>query len=211
MERPTIPFLQETKCSSEDLETFGGKFWKGAKVAALDATGSVGGLGFLWNLNLVILTNLITSHDLMSAYFHILGTTVKGVITNVYGLFQLAQKPTFLEELQSLREWVGKEHWIISRDFNLIRYLEEKKGGIRTLSNISASFNKMIEELQLVDVRTTNGYFTWQNKHSRTSRITSCLDKFLVLESTLVGEGEIWAIVMPAARFDHWPICLEWG
>jgi hypothetical protein len=38
MERPTIPFLQETKCSSEDLETFGGKFWKGAKVAALEGS-----------------------------------------------------------------------------------------------------------------------------------------------------------------------------
>ena len=90
-----------------------------------------------------------------------LGTTVKRVITNVYGLFQLAQKPAFPEELQRIRAWVGKEHWIIGKDFNLIRYLEEKKGGVITLSNFSGSFNKLIEELQLANVRTRNGFFTW--------------------------------------------------
>lgn len=152
MERPAILFLQESKCSSEDLETFGRQFWEGTKVVVVDAVGLMGGLGLQWNLNLLSLTNLITFCHLILACFHILGITVNGVITNVYGPFQLTQKPTVLEELQSLREWVGKEHWIIGGDFNLIRSLEEKKGGIRTLSNISASFNKMIDELQLADV-----------------------------------------------------------
>ena len=77
---------------------------------ALDALGSAGGLGLLWNPNLVSMTNFVASRYMLSACFHVLGTSVRGVITNVYGPFQLARKPTFLEELGSLSAWVGRDH-----------------------------------------------------------------------------------------------------
>jgi hypothetical protein len=96
--------------------------------------GTAGGLGILWNPNLVRLSNFVTSRNMLLTCFHVLGMTVQWVLTNVYGHFQLARKPSFLEELRSLKALVGQEHWIISGDFNLIRSLEEKKGGIRTIS-----------------------------------------------------------------------------
>lgn len=176
MEKSAILFLQETKCSSKDLENFDKRFWKGAEVMALDATGAMGGLGILWNPNLVSISNFVASRNMLSACFHVLGTLVRGVITNVYGPFQLACKPTFLEELHSLSTWVGRDHWIIGGDFNLIRSLEEKKGGIRTISRVSASFNEVIEDLHLVDIQTPNGFYTWQNKCSGPRHIASCLD-----------------------------------
>ena len=53
----------------------------------------------LWNPNLVIITNLSATRHLISTQFHILGTAVKGVITNVYDPLQPSQKATFLEEI----------------------------------------------------------------------------------------------------------------
>lgn len=47
MESPTILFLQETKCSSEEMEILGKRFSKGARVAATDASCATGGLGVL--------------------------------------------------------------------------------------------------------------------------------------------------------------------
>ena len=41
MEKSDILFLQETKCSSEDLGNFGKRFWKAAKVMELDVSGVV--------------------------------------------------------------------------------------------------------------------------------------------------------------------------
>lgn len=73
-------------------------------------------------------------------------------MTNVYGPFQPNHKAAFLEEVCSTQEWVGTHFWIIGGDFNIIRSLEEKKGGARSLSNVSSTFNKLIEELQLVDI-----------------------------------------------------------
>ena len=110
LERPAILFLQETKCSSEELEIFHRLFWKGARAVAIDVAGMAGRLGMLWNLNMVSLTNICASHHLISTCFHILGSAVKGVITNVYGSFQLAQKPVFLEEICNTKEWVEREH-----------------------------------------------------------------------------------------------------
>ena len=73
-------------------------------------------------------------------------------------------KTNLLEELSSINTWVGRDNWIIDGDFNLIWLLEEKKGGIRTLSGVIASFNAVIEDLHLVDVQTPNRFYTWKNK-----------------------------------------------
>ena len=87
MEKLTILFLQETKCSSEDLGNFGKRFWKGVEVMALDASGAASGIGLLWNPKLVSMTNFVASRYMLSTCFHVLGTSVRGVITNVYGPF----------------------------------------------------------------------------------------------------------------------------
>ena len=140
---------------------------------------------------------------MLSTCFHILGTFVRGVIRNVYGPFQLARKPTFLKEMRALNTWIGRGHWVVGGDFNLIRSLDEKKGGIRSLNNISASFNDIIEDLHLVDVHTLNIFYTWQNKRSGPRHISSQVDQFLVSESVLMGEGEIGSIIMPMASSDQ--------
>ena len=113
--------------------------------------------------------------------------------------------------LISLKEWVDNDHWLIGGDFNIIHYLEEKKGGVRVTSAASTLFNKFIDEVKLVDIRSTNGLFTWKNKRSGERHIASRFDRFLVSESVLAGRGDIGATVLPATRLDHWPICLEWG
>ena len=63
-------------------------------------------------------------------------------MTNMYGPFQPRHRLAFLEEIHSIQEWVGKEYSVIGGDFSLIRSLEEKKGGVHSLSNISSVFNK---------------------------------------------------------------------
>ena len=107
MENPAILFLQETKCSSEDMESLGKRFWKGARVVTTDATGVARGIKFLWNPNLVSIMNTCATRHLISAQFHILGFEVKGVVSNVYDPFQPSQKASFLEEIRHTKEWIG--------------------------------------------------------------------------------------------------------
>ena len=84
-ENSGIVFLQETKCSGEDLAKISQNVWKGSETIAIDAIGTTGGLGILWNPRVVTLSNFFSTNCSISADFHILGTKVRGIITNVYG------------------------------------------------------------------------------------------------------------------------------
>ena len=125
MENPAILFLQETKCNNEEMDILGRFFWKDTRMVVTNTIGTAVGLGVLWNLNLVSITNLCATCYMILGRFQVLGTTMRGVITNIYGPFQPSHKSTFLEEIRSIQEWVGKEYWVIGGDFNLIRSLEE--------------------------------------------------------------------------------------
>jgi hypothetical protein len=87
MEKPTIVFLQETKCSSEEMEKSTRRIWKGAQVVEIDVEVIVGGLLLLWNSNLVSFSNICAMHLIISAQFHILGSETKGVVMKVYNPF----------------------------------------------------------------------------------------------------------------------------
>ena len=100
--------------------------------------------------------------------------------------------------------------WILGGGFNLVRNLDEKKGGIRQLNPISEYFNEVIDNLELVDARTTNGSFTWNNKKTGDRGITCRLDHFLVSKSIMMNGGELRALLLPLVGSDHCSIKLEW-
>ena len=101
--------------------------WKGCESVAVDAIWMAGGLGILWNLCVVLLSYFLTTTCTISTDFHILGTRIRGVISNVYGPSRAEQKRTFLELLTDLKALVKDKAWIIGGDFNLIRMLTKKR------------------------------------------------------------------------------------
>lgn len=164
----------------------------------------------MWNLQEVRLNNFIASEFSLTAEFHIIGTKVRGFITNIYGPFALARKSDFLESLNATKAWVGDRHWTLGEYFNLICSLDEKKGGHGTLSHHSEAFNDKIGEWGLVNLRPTNHIFNWTNKRIGNRHIASRLNRFLVLKEILTGGSDLAALVLPPTRSDHWPISLNW-
>ena len=209
-EKSGIIFLQETKFSGEELANIAHKVWKGCESIAIDATGVARGLGILWNPHVVTLSGFLATNCTISADFHILSTKIRGVISNVYGPPKVVQKQAFIESLIDLKPLVQNRAWIIRGDINLIRNLDEKKGGIRSLNIASTLFNNTISDLDLIDVRNSNGIFTWNNKQSGDRGISCRLDRLLLSESVMMDGGNLRAIVLPVAGSNHWPITLEW-
>ena len=112
-----------------------------------------------------------------------------GFLTNVYGPPRAEQKVQFLDSLRMLHSLSEDKPWITRGDFNLIISMEEKKGRIREINPIFEMFNEVIDNLNLVDVRTTNGNFTWNNKRTGDRGIACRTDIFLVSESVIMNEG----------------------
>ena len=110
---------------------------------------------------------------------------------------------SFLDSLSDIKEIAKDKSWIMGGDFNLIRNLEEKKGGIRNLNLVSAQFNDLIDDLNLIYVRTSNSILTWNNKQVGDRGISFRLDNFLISDSIMMVGGELRALVLPAAGSNH--------
>ncbi len=112
-------------------------------------------------------------------------------------------KKVFLDSLRHMREEEKHLPWILGGDFNLIRNLEEKKGGVRRISPSSDQFNILIDDLGLVDVHPTNNLFTWHNNQLGERSIAYRLDHFLVTEDIVLASGDLSIVVLPLVGLDH--------
>jgi hypothetical protein len=76
------------------------------------------------------------------------------------------------------------------------------------LGNDNKHFNRLIGLLNLIDVGTDNGPFTWSNRCSRAQHVSSRVDRFLISEAIIL-DGLSWnAMVIDILISDHWPILL---
>lgn len=98
-EKPTILFLQETKCNQVRLEKIAAKAWPRGLVTAVDAQGALGGLAILWDARLIQLGNIHANKNFIQAIFHLIGTNISGHITNVYFPQEIQKKAEILEAL----------------------------------------------------------------------------------------------------------------
>jgi len=101
--------------------------------------------------------------------------------------------------------------WIGGGDFNIIKTMEEKKGGRIKLEGDSNGLREFIQNNQLMDIQTSNGVFTWTNKRRGTQHIASRLDRFLISDNAIHLGGDFHASIMPQGGSDHWPIMLQWS
>jgi hypothetical protein len=91
----------------------------------------------------------------------------------------------------------------------MINGLEEKKGGTHRLGNDSENFHRIISSLNLIDIETNNGPFTWYNRHSEAQHVSCKLDHFLILEPLML-DGLSWhATVIDTPGYDHWSILIS--
>jgi len=63
--------------------------------------------------------------------------------------------------------------------------------------------------MKLVDMETSNGIFTWNNKRGGPTQVASKLDRFIVSEELILRGGNITALILPFGGLYHWPIQLE--
>jgi exonuclease III len=208
-EQLDILLLQETKCAGKEASHILQKCWKQANRVEFDAKGGVGGLTILWNPTTVLLDGFFTSNLTITASFSLIGPNKLGYITNVYGPTRPGDKEAFLQYLEWISNHIVSQRWILGGNLNMITGLEQKKGGTRTLGNDSEHFNQIIGLLNLIDVETNNGPFTWSNRRSGAQHVSNRLDRFLISEAIML-DGLAWnATVIGTSGLDHWPILLS--
>jgi exonuclease III len=184
-ENPDVLLLQETKCTGVEAETIFHRSWHGCDFIHSDSAGASGGLAILWNPNTVTLNRPFSTIGTLTTHFTVTGSTQEGAITNVYGPQSQQDKESFMKWINHIKTLLSTPNWILGGDFNMILTLEEKTGGTKRLEQDSGKFKTLIDQLNLVDIETHNGTFTWSNRRTGHQQVACRLDRFLVVEELL--------------------------
>lgn len=200
--------LQETKCATEDMDKLLPSCWKQGKGIYTKATGTVGGFALLSNPNSVTLEKDFTTKWSISTTYRLIGSNKPDYLTNVYGPTTSRDNQAFLRNLENLTTLTRGNRWIMGRDFNMIRNLDEKRGGTRRLEVESKDFQNLVDNLGLIDTDTSNGIFTWTNQRTGSRRIACRLDQFLLSDSLMLEGIALKTRILDVHGSDHWPIQL---
>jgi hypothetical protein len=114
-----------------------------------------------------------------------------------------------LRDLDDLKNQANNLHWILVGDFNIIMSLTEKKGGTRILDRDVEEFSNFIDIVEMVDLKTNNGQFTWNNKKISQLQVATRLDTFPVSDSIIMQGLALDCNILPWGGSDHWSIQLE--
>jgi hypothetical protein len=77
------------------------------------------------------------------------------------------------------------------------------------LDRDAEEFPAFIDIMELVDIRTSDGYFTWNNKRLAHHQVATRLDRFLVSESIILQCLSLDCSILPWGGSDHWSVQLE--
>ena len=128
------------------------------------------------------------------------------LVTNVYAPIDIRGKIHLWDHIRYVRSYSPYFPWILGGDFNSILSLEEKRGGWARLGPASNLFQAQVYVLFVIDVKPSNGVFTWNNRWSGQEAILECLDRFLV-SFYWVGSGLIISSkIIDWRGSNHWLI-----
>jgi len=131
------------------------------------------------------------------------------LITNVYGPQRPNDKLRLLTSLEDLRDRHLGIPWILGGEFTMIKSLSETKRWTKIISRDSIAFHNFIDNMKLVDIDTSNGLFTWNNKRGGESQIASNLDRFIISEDLTFTGLDMTVTILPFGGSDHWPVQFE--
>jgi hypothetical protein len=123
-----------------------------------------GGILTLWSPQVLSLIAVEATRHTLTLRMQIIGNIEEILCTNVYGPHVSEEKRGMIRDLEDLKTRFNNLQWILAGDFNVITSLVEKKGGTRRLDRDVKEFPKFIDTTEMVDLKTKNGQFTWNNK-----------------------------------------------
>ncbi|XP_020237260.1 uncharacterized protein LOC109816599 [Cajanus cajan] len=143
--------------------------------------GRSGGLLSIWNSNQGKLVFTFSGSGFHGVCLQWGVDAYRCVVVNVYSPCQLVDKRRLGGEIIMSKRGFGSCLWCIVGDFNTVRRLDERKGGIGDYGAWDMEdFNSFVRDMELIDVPLVGKRFTWfRSDGSMMSR----LDRVLVSES----------------------------
>lgn len=205
-----IVFLMETRNSRKKLEKVRNKL-RLPNGVYVDPVGLGGGLALWWSREVDIHIRM-KSRNFIDSTVSFIHENISCRITWVYASSVFKDR---MENWDALRRLKGNIQlaWLCVGDFNEIVDQFEKGGGEMKQSRNICNFQKLISDLQLVDVGFHGPRFTWCNKIQGEGRVKERLDRALVSTEWRALFPKTQVLHEPCIGSDHLPLVVntEWN
>jgi len=151
----------------ENLPTLQKDYCKIYNYLVNAACGTTRGQLILWKNSLYELAYSIETRSSITVVLKITGITETICVTNIYIPHRAEDRIQMLSSVMRILESIPHLFKIIGGDFNMILNLWEKKGGLRKLDRDAKAFQETINKMELVDMQSANGTYTWNNRRGR--------------------------------------------
>lgn len=151
---------------------------------------------------------MFSTFQILIIQFHLIGLAESCYLSNVYGPTTAKDKPLFLHCIVNTHNLLSPSQQIFGGDFNLVNSLDKKQSRIQRLDVDSILFQETITTSNLIDIKTVNGTFTWNNRGGGVQQVASKLDRFIISEDIVRWDIFLEASILPSHGSNHCPICL---
>ncbi|TYH10965.1 hypothetical protein ES288_A07G220800v1 [Gossypium darwinii] len=198
-------FLCETKIHSNSFQRIR-TICRMEGCLAVSSEGKSGGLALLWREGVNVAVQSYSKYHIDSVVSMDDGVTLR--FTGFYGQTNPSLRQQAWDMLRKVQSRVN-EAWIVGGDFNAILNNSEKEGGRRKLKTHLDEFSDFMEELNLTDVKTCNGWFTWTNNRDGTRLVKERLDRFAISEVAMEKIPFLLTYIVHQSKSDHEAILLD--
>ncbi|XP_074297212.1 uncharacterized protein LOC141627913 [Silene latifolia] len=128
--------------------------------------------------------------------------------TMVYGLNKDKERESLWDSLCLISRDIDTA-WLVGGDFNSLMHLNERVGGTEVTWSDISPMRQMVDQCDLVELKSIGSFFTWNNKHEVGKKVYSKLDRVLINGDWLAQFPECFANFLPEGRFDHCPCLIQ--
>ncbi|KAA3485063.1 reverse transcriptase [Gossypium australe] len=196
---PDIVFLSETKININSI-TRVSSLCRMEGCLVVRSEGKSGGLAMMWKEGTKVSIQSYSKFHVDSLVGMDEGKELR--FTGFYGHSNLGLRKQACDMLRSIKSRT-KEGWMIGGDFKDILNEAEKDGGRRKPKTTMREFNEFVEELSLVNIKTSTGWFTWSNNREGSRLVKERLDRFLVSEDVVEKMLFMETKVVRQSKSDH--------
>jgi hypothetical protein len=122
----------------------------------------------------------------------------------VYGANKPLDRRSLWQHLYTIKNRLFPNPWMLSGDFNVVEHLAEKWGS-DSLNSYELEFGECLNDLEVIDLKFSGFFFTWNNKSEGAGFIARKLDRVLVNEEWLGRFGGTNVDFLSAGVSDHSP------
>ncbi|KAB1998912.1 hypothetical protein ES319_D12G123400v1, partial [Gossypium barbadense] len=173
---------------------------------AVSSDGKSGGLALMWREGVRVMVQNYSKYHIDASVSMEDGETLR--FTGFYGQADPRSRQNAWDMLRRVKSR-NNEKWIVGGDFNDILNNAKKEGGRRKPKTLMDEFANFLDEQNLSDVKTCNGWYTWTNNRDGKGLVKERLDRFIVSDAVMESLPFLITYIMRQSKSDHEAILLD--